>query len=104
MGLDRALKDSGLQSFFHASRCADEGFPKPHPDMLLYLMDEFAVDAQRTLMIGDTTHDLEMARSAGVPAVAAVYGAHPRANLEAQAPLACVSSFRELVQWVQQNA
>jgi phosphoglycolate phosphatase len=104
MGLDRALKDSGLQSFFHASRCADEGFPKPHPDMLLYLMDEFAVDAKRTLMIGDTTHDLEMARSAGVPAVAAGYGAHPRANLEAQAPLACVSSFRELVQWVRQNA
>jgi phosphoglycolate phosphatase len=103
-GLDRALKNSGLQSFFHASRCADEGFPKPHPDMLLRLLDEFAVDAQRTLMIGDTTHDLEMARSAGVPAVAAGYGAHPRASLEAQAPLACVGSFHELVRWVQQNA
>jgi phosphoglycolate phosphatase len=67
-------------------------------------MNELVVEPERALMIGDTTHDLEMARSAGVPAVAAGYGAHPRANLEAQAPLACVSSFHELVQWIRQNA
>jgi phosphoglycolate phosphatase len=102
-GLDRALKDSGVGPFFHASRCADEGFPKPHPDMLLYLMDKLDVDAQRTLMIGDTTHDLEMARSAGVPAVAAGYGAHPRERLEAEEP-ACVASFHELARWIRENA
>lgn len=103
-GLDRALQDSGLGPFFHASRCADEGLPKPHPDMLLYLLDTFEVEAERALMIGDTTHDLEMARSARVPAVAVGYGAHPRASLEAFAPLACVGSIDELTRWVNENA
>jgi phosphoglycolate phosphatase len=103
-GLDRALDASGLARFFHASRCADEGFPKPHPEMLHYLMNALATQPERTLMIGDTTHDLEMAHSAGVPAVAVGYGAHPRESLEAQQPLACVMSFTELERWVTQNA
>lgn len=102
-GLDRALERSGLALFFHASRCADEGLPKPHPDMLEYLMSALGVHPRRTLMIGDTTHDLEMARSAGVPAVAVGYGAHSRASLEACRPLACVMSFPELTQWVKRN-
>jgi len=40
-GLDRSLAESGLDGMFHASRCADEGFPKPHPEMLEVLMDSF---------------------------------------------------------------
>lgn len=102
-GLDRSLEACGLAVFFHASRCADEGLPKPHPDMLMYLMNALGADRRRTLMIGDTTHDLEMARSAGVPALAVGYGAHPRASLEAHGPLACVMSFAELTGWVRQN-
>ena len=102
-GLDRSLEASGLAVFFHASRCADEGLPKPHPDMLIYLMQALGVDPRRTLMIGDTTHDLEMARSAGVSALAVGYGAHARASLEAHGPLACVMSFTELTGWVRQN-
>jgi phosphoglycolate phosphatase len=102
-GLDRAFESSGLGVFFHASRCGDEGLPKPHPDMLVYLMKALDVDPRRTLMIGDTTHDLDMARSAGVPAVAVGYGAHSRASLEAHRPLACVMSFTELTRWVRQN-
>ena len=103
-GLDHSLTASGLSAFFHASRCADEGLPKPHPDMLMYLMKTLGVEPRRTLMIGDTTHDLEMARSAGVPALAVGYGAHPRSSLEAHVPLACVMSFAELMEWVRQNA
>ena len=102
-GLDRALEISGLRVFFHASRCGDEGLPKPHPDMLVYLMSALGADPRRTLMIGDTTHDLDMARSAGVPAIAVGYGAHSRASLEAHQPLACVMSFTELTRWVRQN-
>jgi phosphoglycolate phosphatase len=99
-----ALRILAWGRYFAATRCADEGFPKPHPDMLLRLMDQVGADPGATLMIGDTTHDLEMARSAGVAAVAAGYGAHPRARLEAQEPLACVTSFRELARWITENA
>lgn len=103
-GLDRALEAFRLTPFFRASRCADEGLSKPHPDMLHYLMSALGARPQRTLMIGDTTHDLQMAQNAGVAAVAVGYGAHTRASLEAQGPLACVMSFAELEQWITENA
>jgi len=99
-GLDRALADTGLAHRFAGSRCADEGFPKPHPDMLLHLMDDLAVAREATLMIGDTTHDLELARNAGVDAVAVSYGAHGREALVALAPLAAVDSVPDLRDWL----
>ena len=99
-GLDRALAKNGLHARFHATRCADEGFPKPHPDMLLNLMDRLGVAPRETLMIGDTTHDLELARNAGVDAVAVAYGAHDLAGLRRASPLAVMHSVAELRAWL----
>jgi phosphoglycolate phosphatase len=103
-GLDRALEAGDLRTFFTASRCADETNPKPHPAMLLELMDELNASKERTLMIGDTSHDLEMARAAGVDALAVTYGAHPEAGLRACGPLGCFSSVKELNGWLKTNA
>ncbi|MBI5920144.1 MAG: HAD-IA family hydrolase [Betaproteobacteria bacterium] len=103
-GLDRAMRSSGLQTSFHASRCADECHSKPHPQMLLELMEEFSVAPENTLMIGDTTHDLLMARNANVPALAVAYGAHPRSVLEAEKPLECAASVAEMSAWLTRNA
>ena len=102
-GLERALKATGLQADFRASRCADETHPKPHPAMLLELMDELHFDASDALMVGDTSHDLQMAAAAGVPAVAVSYGAHARDSLMACGPLACVSSVAALREWLTRN-
>jgi phosphoglycolate phosphatase len=104
IGLDRALAGNALVERFHATRCADEGRPKPHPDMLLHLMSKLDVAPDETLMIGDTTHDLELARAAGVDAVAVSYGAHEPAGLVAAEPLATVHSIPELRAWLDQNA
>lgn len=103
-GLDRALQASGLGGFFHATRCADEGFAKPHPGMLHAVMDRLAVEPERTLMIGDTTHDLEMAHAAGVGAVAVTHGAHEREALAQCRPLAMLDEVRGLRAWLQQGA
>jgi phosphoglycolate phosphatase len=103
-GLDRALASTGLQPYFHATRCADETSPKPHPAMLLELMAELGASKERTLMIGDTTHDMGMARAAGVPRLAAVYGAHAKEALLEFGPLACVPDFDGLKSWLAQNA
>lgn len=103
-GLERAFGHTGLKPHFHYSRCADEGFPKPHPDMLLKLMDFTAVDPVRTLMIGDTTHDLELARNAGVDALAVTYGAHPRGALAGMPALGVFDSVGELTAWMRTNA
>jgi phosphoglycolate phosphatase len=102
-GLDVALQATGIGALFVASRCADEAQPKPHPAMLLELMDELALTARQLLMVGDTSHDLGMATNAGVDAVAVAYGAHPGEALRALTPRACVSSVVELRQWLSKN-
>jgi phosphoglycolate phosphatase len=102
-GLNRAFVSSGLGDYFHASRCADETFSKPHPAMLLELMSQFGVETNRTLMIGDTTHDLQMAINASVSGVGVTYGAHPKKNLETLAPLICVESVSKLHFWLNAN-
>ena len=104
VGLARALAQQGLAHRFVASRCADEGFPKPHPDMLLALMDRCGTEPSETLMIGDTTHDLELARNAGASAIAVTYGAHGAGGFAGFAPLATVSSVAELRAWLSANA
>jgi phosphoglycolate phosphatase len=103
-GLDRALDADDLRRYFVSSRCADETNPKPHPAMLLELMKELSTDKARTLMIGDTSHDLQMAQAAGVDAVAVTYGAHPEPGLRACGPLGCVASVVELKNWLSRNA
>jgi phosphoglycolate phosphatase len=103
VGLDRALAAHALERRFHATRCADEGRPKPHPDMLLHLMGHLGVEPSRTLMIGDTTHDLAVARGARAHAVAVAYGAHELEGLAALRPLATVHSVPELGQWLAAN-
>src|SRR5690606_16811218 len=81
-GLDRALQNSGLAPYIDASRCVDECHSKPHPQMLLELMDELDVAPERTLMAGDTSHDLQMAVNAGVASLGVTYGAHPLSKLQ----------------------
>lgn len=103
-GLARAIESSGLQAYFHASRCADECFSKPHPGMLQEIMEELGVTPARTLMIGDTSHDLQMANNAGVKSLGVAYGAHPREGLVACSPLACVENIAELHHWLMASA
>ena len=103
IGLARSLRQQRLEHLFAASRCADEGFPKPHPDMLLALMERCGTTPADTLMIGDTTHDLELAHNAGASAVAVTYGAHGADGLARLAPLATVSSVPELRAWLSAN-
>jgi phosphoglycolate phosphatase len=103
-GLERALDHSGLRRFFSASRCADECHSKPHPQMLEELMAEFGMAPASTVMIGDTSHDLQMAANAGVDALAVTYGAHPHGHLREYAPTACLHSVAELDRWLAAHA
>lgn len=99
-GLNKVLHDTGLTPVFNSTRCADETASKPHPQMLLEIMQELAVPAARTLMIGDTEYDMEMASNAGAAALAVDYGVHDRVRLARHAPLHCLSEIRELLPWL----
>ncbi len=99
-GLARELDQTALAALVVASRTVDECPPKPHPGMLLDLMAELGSTPERTLMIGDTLWDLEMARNAGVPAVAVASGSHPREELLGGEPLACLDGVAALPAWL----
>jgi phosphoglycolate phosphatase len=103
-GLDEALHTSTLAGKFDASRTADQTAGKPDPLMLNELMAEFGVSAQRTLMIGDTTHDLQMALNAGCASVAVSYGAHEPSAFADLKPLTVSHSVAELHDWLKVNA
>ncbi len=103
-GLSRALATSELGGYFHATRTADQTFSKPHPAMLLEILDELGIVAERALMIGDTTHDLQMAINAGVDAIAVTHGAHPKEQLSELNPLALLDDFAALRRWFKVNA
>ncbi|MFZ6846357.1 HAD-IIIA family hydrolase [Undibacterium sp. RuTC16W] len=104
VGLSRALHTAKLLSVFDATRCSDETFSKPHPAMLQELTRELGQDMERTLMIGDTTHDLLMASNAGAAAIAVEYGAHDAATLHSHHPLYSAKTVAELHAWLSQNA
>jgi phosphoglycolate phosphatase len=104
VGLNRALDTVGLMSLFDATRCADETFSKPHPAMLQELTRELGQDMKRTVMIGDTTHDLQMASNAGAAAIGVHYGAHPAHELTALAPLFGANTISELHGWLSEHA
>ncbi|WP_026133396.1 MULTISPECIES: HAD-IIIA family hydrolase [unclassified Janthinobacterium] len=104
VGLNRSLNAVKLLSMFDATRCADETFSKPHPAMLLELTRELGQDIKRTVMIGDTSHDLLMANNAGAAAVAVQYGAHPVAQLDACAPMYSAATVAQLHDWLNENA
>ncbi|MGZ5032833.1 MAG: HAD family hydrolase [Usitatibacter sp.] len=99
-GLERALDLSGLRPWFEATRCADEGFAKPHPGMLLMLLETTGVEPRRALMVGDTTHDLELAANAGVDALAVSYGAHHDELLSTRPAKARCASVAQLHRWL----
>ncbi len=103
-GLDETLRQVELQGLFDGSRTADETAGKPSPQMLFELMREFGVEPERTLMIGDTTHDLQMALNAGCASLGVSYGAHDPAAFEALQPLHVAHSVRELQHWLASNA
>lgn len=99
-GLDRAWSQTETGHYFSASRCADDAQSKPSPDMLLQILDELNISAHDAVMIGDTTYDMQMAKSIGMRRIGVSYGVHAQVHLEALAPETIVHSIGELQQFL----
>jgi phosphoglycolate phosphatase len=99
-GLDRVLGETGLASCFDATRCADEAPSKPHPQMLLDLMDQLGVTPAQTVMVGDTEYDMEMATNAGVAKIAVTTGVHSEQRLNRHDPLVCLGRISDMPGWM----
>ena len=103
-GLDEALHTVELKGLFDGTRTADETRSKPHPQMLDELMRQFGAEPARTLMIGDTTHDLQLAANAGTASLAVSYGAHDAAEFATHSPVFTAHSVAELAAWLHAHA
>lgn len=97
LGLDKGLQQSGLDKFFIYTRCADEAFPKPHPQMLEDILDFCAISPKDAMMVGDSVYDLEMANHVGVKAIAATYGSHSKEDLAHYHPIAYIQDIQNLL-------
>ena len=102
-GLDEVLQTVQLKGVFDASRTADKTAGKPDPTMLHELMAELGTTTQRTLMVGDTTHDLQMALNAGCPSLGVSYGAHESTAFAALKPLHIAHSVQDMHDWLLEN-
>ena len=99
-GLARSLEQTGLGGLFVTSRCADEARAKPHPQMLLDILDFTGLESRQVLMVGDTTYDMEMAAGAGVDALGVAYGSHGVDELAACTPLPVARRFAEVTDFL----
>ncbi len=97
-GLQRVFKVTQTEHYFHSSRCADEAKSKPDPDMLHSLLEELDCTPEQAVMIGDTSHDMKMAQSAGIDRIGVTFGVHSRDILNQYKPKAVVDSLFELQQ------
>jgi len=102
-GLDMVLKKSQLKDFFLSTRCASETFSKPHPLMLEEIMHELAIEPNKTLMIGDTEYDMQLAQNAGTHYLAVSYGVHSLERLLKCEPLGHINHIHELPTWLESN-
>ena len=99
-GLDKVLKETGMGEYFPITRCADESHSKPHPQMMLDIIDYYGIEANEAIMVGDTEYDLQMANNAAAHSVAVSYGVHEKKRLLDCKPLTCLDSINDLHQWL----
>ena len=99
-GLVRVLGETGLEAYFDATRCSDETISKPHPQMLLEVMQELSVTPQQTVMVGDTEYDMEMATNAGAAKIAVRSGVHTEDRLKRHNPLVCLDNVNDMPVWM----
>ena len=102
-GLDRVLGETGLDSCFDATRCADEAPSKPHPQMLVDIMQVLEVSPVQTIMVGDTEYDMEMATNAGAGKVAVTTGVHTPERLAQHAPMVTLQKLAEMPMWMAES-
>lgn len=103
VGLDKVLLETGLKDLFHITRCADETFSKPHPQMLEEVMEVLGCKPAETLMIGDTEYDMEMALNAGTAGLAVSYGVHELERLQRHNPVGHIDQLSDLQPWIDRH-
>ncbi len=102
-GLDKGLSETGLNDYFPITRTADDAHPKPHPQMLEEILTDHNTDASKTLMIGDSEYDLQIANNTKVDGLAVSYGVHGLMRLLKQDPVGFIDKIGQLPDWLENH-
>ncbi len=103
IGLTQSINQHQLADYFATTRCAGENKSKPHPEMLHEILDELNFSAAQALMIGDSEHDLKMAKNANMQCIGVTHGVHDTATLKKHNPLICLNNITELSVYLNHN-
>jgi phosphoglycolate phosphatase len=96
--LKHALKTAKIDTLFSTLRCGDDGQTKPHPEMILTILEELDIKPKKAVMIGDSIYDLLMAQNAKVDSIAVTYGSHKKQELLTHKPIFCIDDIKELAE------
>ncbi len=96
-GVDRLIDKEGWHGCFATIQTADDHPSKPHPSMIDAAMAETGADKAATIMIGDTTYDMDMARAAGVGAIGVTWGYHHADELAESEPHRIIDDYDRLL-------
>lgn len=99
-GLTKDITDYQLGHYFSFTRCSDQTFSKPHPQILFDILEFTGLPATQAIMVGDSIYDMECAQHAGVAGIAVTTGIHSALELQAYQPLACLEQVTGLVDWL----
>ena len=102
-GLDAALDGTELADIFDITRCADETCSKPHPMMLDEILTDLNLKADKAVMVGDTSYDIEMANNIGMDSIAVTYGMHEEIHLRPLRPKYLINNFSEIQSLIGEN-
>jgi len=100
LGLQRILDEYDFHEHFVVTKCADETRSKPHPQMIHEILEYTAIDPINSIMIGDTSFDMQMAKSANVDGLGVTYGVHSQAEIKQAGALDVAHSFNDVITWL----
>tara|TARA_B100000767_G_scaffold43308_1_gene37262 strand:- start:169 stop:825 length:657 start_codon:yes stop_codon:yes gene_type:complete len=101
--LDSCLAQTSIKDKVSVTKTSDDCFSKPHPQMCKEIMDELFIEPEKTLVIGDSIHDLQMAKNAGVASLAVTYGAHDQDALSIFNPLGYMGDANMIFDWIRRH-
>jgi phosphoglycolate phosphatase len=101
--LDSCLAQTSIKDFINVTKTSDDCFSKPHPQMCNEILNELIIEPEKGIVIGDSIHDLQMAKNAGISSLAVTYGAHKQDSLSVYDALDYMDDANMVFDWIRRH-
>ena len=101
--LDSCLAQTSIKDFINVTKTSDDCFSKPHPQMCNEILNELIIEPEKSIVVGDSIHDLQMAKNAGISSLAVTYGAHKQDSLSLYDALDYMDDANMVFDWIRRH-